>query len=168
VIFSLLYCLVAYIHIKHTGYALASINLIRGLKRDSHHRASDPTDKQFHCVAHEERVNLLSFAKELSESSDPFFSQKIPAKESLLSEKSGFGLLVNMTNQQQSDIAPHSIEAKGDGTYVMIRRGMLTDEQLRAWVNMQETEFAGRVIALYGHKLQMNLVGAEDIDKDIF
>jgi len=167
IIFSLLYTLVAYIHIKHTGFALAAINLTRGLKRDSHHRASDPTDKQFHSVAHEERINLQNFAMELIEASDTFFSKEIPSKETLLSD-GRLSPLVTMSGQQQAAIAPHTIEERGNGTFVMIRRGMLTDEQLRAWVNMQETEFAGRVIALYGHKLQMNLVGAEDIDKEVF
>ena len=167
IIFTLLYTLVAYIHIKHTGFALASINLTRGLKRDSRHRASDPADKQFHTVAHEERINLRNFATELIEASDTFFSKEIPSKESLVSDRR-LSPLVTMSNQQEAAIAPHTIEKKEDGTYVMIRRGMLTDEQLRAWVNMQETEFAGRVIALYGHKMQMNLAGAEDIDKDVF
>ena len=168
VIFSLLYGLVAYIHIKHTGYALSALNLVRGLKRDRRRRDTDPRDKQFHCVPFRQVVNLRTLAEQLREANDPVFSQRVPPEDELEAGGGEYALRVDLTPEERGSIAPHTIEAKADGSYIMTRQGILTDEQLQSWVNMQATEFAGQAVALYGHKLQLNMVGGEDIDKDIF
>ncbi|WP_009961039.1 hypothetical protein [Verrucomicrobium spinosum] len=169
-IFAMLYGGVAYIHIRHTGWAIAAMSLVGALKRDRKERDKDPRDPRFICTPYSQQVNLERFAKELQDSNDPVYSRlasaATPGSNAIKS-----GLKTSLNAGEQRAIAPHTIEIHGDqlgnavpGSYVLTRYGVLTDEQLQAWVNMQPTDFAKAVVALYGHKMQMNLIGAEDID----
>ena len=163
-IFGLLYGVIAYIHLFHTGYAVAAIRLYRGLKKDRAARDRDPRDRKFLQTEQSERVDLLELANQLKDSDDPDLTQRAPSEKEL-NETLAQGLKVNMNKRELDAIKPHRITKLPDGTYEMTRVGVLTDDQLEAWTDMQSKPFARLAVALYGHMMQIHMIGGKDVDE---
>jgi hypothetical protein len=164
-VFALLYGVIAFIHLNHTGWAVSAAQLSKGLRADRHRRDADPRDPKFKRQERKQQINLRSFANELLNCEDPVYSPLAPQEAADIDRLVAEGLYHDLSAKERKAISPHTIEADGSGSFTMIRRGVLEDEQLTAWVDMQKSEFAKLAVALYGHKLQLDTIGATDIDQ---
>jgi len=158
-VFALLNGLIAFIHLKYTGWAISHAALALGLRTDRRLFVISPRGLRFNGDQWVTQIDLWVFAKELIECKDPVYSSLVPSE---IDKLVAGGLHWNLTSKEKKAISPHSIEMEWTGIYALTCRGVLQDDQLVAWVNMQRSEFAKLAVTLYGHRLQLQAIRATD------
>jgi hypothetical protein len=145
------YIWIAYNHLTFTGYFLAACSHKKQYRSEEakYRRGVGEIDNSNKREYKNEKIDVKMLSREiLRDQTNPcfniFFKQTPEEIESSLRK----GLFeINEKN--------HGILKNDNNEYVIYRYGLLTDDDLQKLVDKQKTTLAQLVVAIYGHKLQM-------------
>jgi hypothetical protein len=147
------YLWIAYNHVMHTGYFMASFINRRKVSKESaaYYRnvagQSNVNERQIkdHQIDLKEIVKLI-----LSDTTNPYLIHLARKSPEALEEDIQKGL-------KEIQVQPHGVNkvAGQENIYTMNIYGLLTDDQIQKMIDVQDTQLAKLAVAMCGHKLQM-------------
>ncbi|MEI7869179.1 MAG: hypothetical protein WCI11_14920 [Candidatus Methylumidiphilus sp.] len=146
------YLWIAYNHLTFTGYFIAAW---------SHKRKNDAEYAEYkrHVGQHkginerdvkQESIDFKAYSKAVTEdTTNPYLLHFRSKSAATLQNELEKGL-------KECKVQSHGIQkSEQDGVYIIYRYGLLTDDHLQQMINLQESQLAQIVVAMFGHKLQM-------------